>query len=182
VDTACNVVRFPGCNLYGMYGHMIPVEMHLPGPRGQSILGTTNRFPSTWPFVRGGQTLSQLQLSGTKDFYMATSPLQPRIPTSQSLSLCCSYDVNAQTLHFHHPQQVMGDGGTIFLTLALSKKAREHLMFSQPSNESAMCTAIAFRASPRQFSLLTKLKVQFNHVYVISGFGSLLCRRHSSIS
>jgi hypothetical protein len=65
---------------------------------------------------------------------------------------------------------------------ALSKKAREHLMFSQPSDESAMYMAIFFRASLRHFSLLTELKAQFNHDGVISGFGSSLNMRHSSIS
>jgi hypothetical protein len=55
-------------------------------------------------------------------------------------------------------------------------------MFSGPSDESAMCMAIAFRASLRHFSLLTELKAQFNHDGVISGFGSPLSMRHSSIS
>jgi hypothetical protein len=55
-------------------------------------------------------------------------------------------------------------------------------MFSEPSDESAMCMAIAFRASLRYFSLFTELKAQFNHDGVISGFGSPLSRRHSSIS
>ena len=55
-------------------------------------------------------------------------------------------------------------------------------MFSQPSSKSTMCIAIAFRTSLRHFSLLTKLKAQFNHNGVISGFGSLRDRRHSSIA
>jgi hypothetical protein len=55
-------------------------------------------------------------------------------------------------------------------------------MFSEPSDESAMCMAITFRASLRHFSLLTELKAQFNHDGVISRFGSLLSMRHSSIS
>jgi hypothetical protein len=42
--------------------------------------------------------------------------------------------------------------------------------------------AIAFRASLRHFSLLTKLMAQFNHNGVTSGFGSPLSMRHSSIS
>jgi hypothetical protein len=63
---------------------------------------------------------------------------------------------------------------------ALSKKAREHLMLSQPSDESTMYMAIAFRASLRHFSLLSKLKAQFNHDGVISAFGSTLSMRHSS--
>jgi hypothetical protein len=33
-------------------------------------------------------------------------------------------------------QHVMGDGGTILLSLSLSKKARELLMFSQPLKKS----------------------------------------------
>ena len=76
----------------------------------------------------------------------------------------------------------MGAGGTILLLFALSKKAREHLIFSQPSDKSAMYIAIAFRTSLRHFSLLTELKAQFNHNGVISRFGSLLSMRHSSIS
>jgi hypothetical protein len=56
----------------------------------------------------------------------------------------------------------MGTGGTILPLFALSKKAREHLMFSEPSDESAMCMAIAFPTSLRHFSLLTELKAQFN--------------------
>jgi hypothetical protein len=55
-------------------------------------------------------------------------------------------------------------------------------MFSEPSDESAMCLAIAFCASLRHFSLLTELKAQFNHDGVISRFGSPLSMRHSSIS
>jgi hypothetical protein len=54
-------------------------------------------------------------------------------------------------------------------------------MFSKPSDESAMCMAIAFRASLSHFSLLTELKAQFNHG-VISKFGSPLSMKHSSIS
>jgi hypothetical protein len=76
---------------------------------------------------------------------------------------------------------VMGAGGTILPPFTLSKKAREHLMFSQPSDKSAMYMAIAFCTSLRHFSLLTKLKAQFNHDGVISGFGSPLSMRHSSI-
>jgi hypothetical protein len=53
---------------------------------------------------------------------------------------------------------VIGGGGSILLPFALSKKTREHLMFSEPSDESAMYMAIAFRASLRHFSLLTELK------------------------
>jgi hypothetical protein len=75
LDTTYNVASSVGCNLHEIYGHMTPVEMHL--PRNQSILDTTNQFPSTWPFLRGGQTHSQLQLCGTKDFYKATNPLWP---------------------------------------------------------------------------------------------------------
>jgi hypothetical protein len=103
VDIAYNVACSLGCNLHGMYGYMTPVKMHPPGPRSQNLLDTTDRFPSTWPFLQGGQTLSRLQLSRTKDFYMATSPLRLQIPTSQSLPLRHSCDVNSQTLHFHHP-------------------------------------------------------------------------------
>jgi hypothetical protein len=55
-------------------------------------------------------------------------------------------------------------------------------MFSEPSDESAICMAIAFRASLRHFSLLTELKAQFNHDGVISTFGSPLSMKHSSIS
>jgi hypothetical protein len=76
----------------------------------------------------------------------------------------------------------MGAGGTILPMFALSKKAREHLMFSKPSDESAIYMAIAFRAPLRHFSLLTELKAQFNHDSVISGFGSPLSMRHSSTS
>jgi hypothetical protein len=77
---------------------------------------------------------------------------------------------------------VIGTGGTILLSFALSKKAREHLMFSELSDESAMCMAIAFHASLRHFSLLIELKAQFNYDGVISRFGSPLSMRHSSIS
>jgi hypothetical protein len=55
-------------------------------------------------------------------------------------------------------------------------------MFSVTSDESAMCMAIAFRASLRHFSLLIELKAQFSHDDVISTFGSPLSMRHSSIS
>src|SRR5450759_150788 len=76
----------------------------------------------------------------------------------------------------------MGPGGTSLRSFALSNKATEHLMFSEPSGESAMCIANAFRASLRHFSLLTELKAQFNHNGVISESGSLRDRRHSSIA
>ena len=48
-----------------------------------------------------------------------------------------------------------GVGGTILLPFALLKKAREHLMFSKPLDESTMRMAIVFRASLRHFSLFT---------------------------
>jgi hypothetical protein len=103
VDTPYDVAHSIGYNLYGIHGHTTLIEMHPRGPKDQSTLGTNNRIPSTWPFLQVGQTLSHLQLSGTKDFYTATNPLRPRIPTSQSLLGRRSCDVAARTLHFHHP-------------------------------------------------------------------------------
>jgi hypothetical protein len=103
VDTPYDVARSVGCILYGIHGYTTPVEMHPRGPKDQSTLGTNNPIPSTLPFLQGGQILSHLQLSGTKDFCTATNPLRPQIPTSQSLHGCRSCDVAARTLHFHHP-------------------------------------------------------------------------------
>jgi hypothetical protein len=76
------------------------------------------------------------------------------------------------------------DGGraTIFPPLALSKKAREHLMFSQPFDEIAMYMAKAFCAFFKHFSLLTILKVQFNQLEICSGLGSLSCWSYSTMS
>ena len=82
VDNPYYVACSVGCILHGIHGYTILAGMHLQGQKDQSILGTNNRIPSIWPFLRSRQTISHLQLSGTKDFYMATDPLGPRIPTS----------------------------------------------------------------------------------------------------
>jgi hypothetical protein len=83
--------------------HTTPVGMHPLAAKDQITLSTNNWIPSTWPFFRGGQTLSHLQLSGTKDFCTATNPLLPRIPTLQSLPGRRFCEVAAPTLHFHQP-------------------------------------------------------------------------------
>ena len=130
----------------------------------------------------GGQTLSHLQLSGTKDFCTTINPLRPQIPTLQSLPSRHSYEIIARTLHFHHPSMWWALEELFCYRLSCQKRQREHLIFSEPSDKSAMCMASAFRTSLRHFSLLTELKAQFNHNGVIFGFGSPLGMRHSSIS
>jgi hypothetical protein len=35
------------CNPFGMYGHMNQADMSVLDPMDRSIIGTTNRFPST---------------------------------------------------------------------------------------------------------------------------------------
>jgi hypothetical protein len=53
VDIPFDVARSVGCILHGIHGHTTPVGMHPRGPKDQSILGTNNQIPSTWPFLRG---------------------------------------------------------------------------------------------------------------------------------
>jgi hypothetical protein len=68
VDITCNVPRSAGCNLCGMYDHMIQVEMSPLDPTDQSITGTTIQFPSTWPLFPSIQIVSPLQQDGKKEF------------------------------------------------------------------------------------------------------------------
>jgi hypothetical protein len=60
----------------------------------------------------------------------------------------------------------MEGGVTILLPLALSKKARKHLIFLQLSEEITMCMANAFQASFKDFLYTRNLK--FNSTMSVS--------------
>ena len=182
VNTPYDVACFVRCILHGIHGHTTRGWNAPLGPKGSKhtlhqqsdsmhlaiFPGWTNSFSLAIKWDERLLYNDQPSLTSNSYFIMFALPL----------FLWCS----RSNIALPSPQYVMDAGRTILPLLALSKKTREHLMFSQPSDECAMCMAIAFWASLRHFSLLTELKAQFNHNGVISGFGSLFSTRHSSIS